>query len=111
MSIGVRLKQLRMRKKQSLQQVADSVSSSKAHIWELETGKSINPSLLLLTRLAEHFGVGVAYLAGEDVDADKGRIGNLFRQAQEELDETDRAILEDMVQSLIRRRRKQGDAA
>jgi len=110
MSIGVRLKQLRIRKRHSLQQVADAVSS-KAYIWELETGKSTNPSLMLLTRLAEHFGVGVAYLAGEDVDADEGRIGNLFRQAQEELDETDRAILEDMVQSLIRRRRKQGDAA
>jgi len=41
----------------------------------------------------------------------EGASVTFIRQAQEELDETDRAILEDMVQSLIRRRRKQGDAA
>lgn len=110
MSIGVRLKQLRMKKGQSLQQVADAVASSKAHIWELEIGKSSNPSITLLIRLAEHFGVSIAFLVGEDISADAGRIGRMFRLVQEELDEEDQAVIKDMVQSLIRRRRVRGDA-
>lgn len=68
---GERLKQLRVRDKQSLQQVADAIGASKAHIWELETGKkSQNPSVDLLVRLAKHFNVGVSYLVGEDPNAD-----------------------------------------
>lgn len=70
MALGVKLKELRMRKGQSLQQVADAVGSSKAHIWELETGKSKNPSVESLTKLAEHFSVSVAFLIGEDPNSD-----------------------------------------
>lgn len=66
MALGAKLKELRMRKGQSLQQVADAVGSSKAHIWELETGKSKNPSIESLTKLAKHFNVSVAFLIGED---------------------------------------------
>lgn len=66
MALAVKLKELRMRKGESLQQVADAVGSSKAHIWELETGKSKNPSVESLTKLAEYFNVSVAFLIGED---------------------------------------------
>lgn len=70
MALAVKLKDLRMRKGQSLQQVADVVGLSKAHIWELETGKSSNPSVESLTKLAEHFNVSVAFLIGEDPESD-----------------------------------------
>lgn len=110
MSIGSRLKQLRMRKGQSLQQVADAVGSSKAHIWELETGRSANPSVALLTRLADHFGVSTAYLVGEDVGADEGRIGSMFRRVSEELNSDDQALIQDMVKNLIERQRRREDA-
>jgi hypothetical protein len=59
----------------------------------------------LVTKLADHFGVTVAYLAGEDVespDADPD-LQRMFRQAQK-LDPADRAILNDMMLSLLRRR-------
>lgn len=65
MSIGARLKELRVQHKQSLQDVADAVGSSKAHIWEIERGGSKNPSMDLLTRLATHFRVSVSNLVGE----------------------------------------------
>ena len=55
MGLGGRLKELRVRKGESLQQVADAVSASKPHIWELEAEKSKNPSLDLLTKLAQSF--------------------------------------------------------
>lgn len=110
MSIGARLKQLRMRKGQSLQRVADEVGSSKAHIWELETGKSANPSIALLRRLAEHLGVSTAYLVGEEVGADEGRIGTMFRQVKDELDADDHDLIEALVENLVQRKRKRGDA-
>jgi transcriptional regulator with XRE-family HTH domain len=67
MTIGSKIKVLRSKKGQSLQQVADAVGVSKAHIWDLERGTSANPGLELLKKLANHFHVTVAYLA-DDVE-------------------------------------------
>ena len=36
MSLGARLRELRIKKNRSLQNVADAVKASKAHIWEIE---------------------------------------------------------------------------
>ena|ERR1700710_988798 len=65
MPVGDRIKELRLRKKQSLQQVADAIGASKAHIWELESNRSKNPSLDLLQKLASYFGTTVSYLIEE----------------------------------------------
>ncbi|MFZ0943560.1 MAG: helix-turn-helix transcriptional regulator [Syntrophobacteraceae bacterium] len=69
MALGARLKELRMEKRESLQQVADAIGSSKAHIWELEMGKNKNPSVDSLNKLAKHYDVTVAFLIGEDPNA------------------------------------------
>lgn len=106
MGFGQRIAELRMNRRESLQQVADAVGVSKAHIWELEKGRTENPSMALVTRLADHFGVSVSYLVSEDIaapDADV-ELARMFRQAQD-LDERERRILDDMMQSLIRCRR------
>jgi len=66
MSLASKLKELRLKKKRSLQQVADAVGASKAHIWDMETGKSKNPSIDLLTKLAKCFDVSIAELIGEN---------------------------------------------
>lgn len=65
MAIGDRLKELRLKKGHSLQQVADAIGASKAHIWELEASRSTNPSLEMLQKLASHFDTTVAYLIDE----------------------------------------------
>lgn len=89
-----RLKELRLKKKESLQDVADAVKASKAHVWELETGKSKNPSVELLTKIAEHFGVPVAQLIGEDPDAtqEDQELVAMFRDLKD-LTPRDREIL------------------
>lgn len=66
MALGARLKELRLKKGRSLQQVADAVGVSKAHIWDMETGKSANPSMELLTNLSTYFETSVSALVGED---------------------------------------------
>ena len=105
MSLGHRIAALRRGKGQSLQQVADAVGVSKAHIWELEKGRADNPSMALVTRLADHFGVSVAFLVSEETespDADTD-LQRMFRRARE-LEPHERAILDDMMQSLLKRR-------
>src|SRR3954454_264305 len=106
MSLDLRLCQLRRKKGQSLQDVADAVEVSKAHIWELEKGRTDNPSMALVTRFADHFGVSIRYLVGEDVHADDAdeELARMFRQASK-LAPEDRAILDDMMQSMLKRRR------
>lgn len=77
---------------------------SKAHIWELEKGRTVNPTLALITGLADYFAVTVSYLVGEDpdaIDADPD-LARMFRQASG-LSESDRAILDDMMNSLLKR--------
>lgn len=65
MPFGDRLKELRLRKGQSLQQVAYAIEASKAHVWELESNRSKNPSLDLIRKLADHFDTSVSYLIEE----------------------------------------------
>jgi transcriptional regulator with XRE-family HTH domain len=66
MVLAAKLKELRVRTRKSLQEVADEVEASKAHIWDLETGRASNPSIELLTRLSRCFNVSVAELIGEN---------------------------------------------
>jgi transcriptional regulator with XRE-family HTH domain len=120
MSLGATLRKLRLRKGQSLQQVADAVDASKAHIWELETGKSRNPSIDLLTRLADHYKVSLASIVGEDPQAlDRilqgdpeasrdDQLMRMFRQLQS-LPEHDRAMIDHMIRGMIERRRATHD--
>jgi transcriptional regulator with XRE-family HTH domain len=69
MSLATKLKELRMRNRQSLQQVADGVGTSKTHVWDMEQGNSANPSRELLQKIASHFRVSVSELVGEDPNA------------------------------------------
>src|SRR5215210_989954 len=105
MGVGRRITELRLKRSESLQQVADAVGVSKAHIWELEKGRTDNPSMALVTRLADHFGVSIRYLVGEDVAADDAdeELARMFRQASK-LAPEDRAILDDIMQSMLKRR-------
>ena len=105
MSLGRRLAQLRRKSGESLQTVADAVGVSKAHIWELEKARTQNPSMDLVTRLADHYEVTVACLVGEDIEASDAErdLQRMFRQAKK-LDDRERAILNAMMQSLLENR-------
>ena len=49
--LGEMIKTLRHTRDLSLQDVADAAEISKAHVWELERGKSINPTIETLCKL------------------------------------------------------------
>lgn len=104
-TLASRLKELRLKKGQSLQELADAVKASKAHIWELETGKSRNPSVELITKLANHFRVTVAYLIGEDPtsSAEDPELVAMFRDLKE-VTEGDRVLLRSLMETMKKRK-------
>lgn len=103
MDLGERLNSLRRKSGQSLQQVADAVGISKAHIWELEKGRSNNPSFELMQKLALHFGVSAGVLTGEadEPAIEDLQIGRIHRDLKS-LSGRDRGIIEEMVRSMAK---------
>jgi transcriptional regulator with XRE-family HTH domain len=102
--LAPKLKELRLRKGDSLQGLADAVGASKAHIWELETGKSRNPSMDLVKRLADYFKVSVASLMGEDPAApgEDADLVAMFRDLKQ-VSEKDRELLKVMLEKMKQR--------
>jgi transcriptional regulator with XRE-family HTH domain len=100
MGIGTRLKQLRARSNQSLQDVAGAVGASKAHIWEIERGGSKNPSMDLLTKLSEHFGISVSTLVGEEPPSDEHEGLIVLYRDLKDLSESDRDYIKQLAKRL-----------
>lgn len=107
MSLAARLKERRIKKGMSLQAVADAVGASRAHIWDLETGRAKNPTMELLTGLAKAFKVSVADLIGENPageNEDDGIVA-MYRELQD-LTPRDREVIQGMIDHLKSRDEK-----
>ena len=99
MPLSTKLKELRSRSRESLQQVGDAVGVSKAHIWELERGTSNNPGLELLKKLAEHFKVSIAFLSDDETEENPAA-QQFFREFGGELSTRDWETLRTVAASL-----------
>ncbi|RWM50342.1 MAG: helix-turn-helix transcriptional regulator [Mesorhizobium sp.] len=101
MALADRIKAFRMRKKLSLQELADSAGVSKAHIWDLETGRSKNPSMDLLIKLANKLEVAVVDLVGENPDAEGegSRVLGMYRELKN-LSDRDLDVINSMIERL-----------
>jgi len=107
MSLGARLKELRLKKGESLQSVADSIGVSKPHVWELERGSSKNPSLDLVTKLANYYSVSVDFLIGVEDSEDMGSPAfKAFARelASKGLTESDLGVLKAAADALSRKK-------
>lgn len=107
MKFATRLHDLRVANRLSLQQVADKVGISKAHVWNLEKGQADNPSMELVVKLADLFRVRVADLVGENPDAadEDPEMVAMFRDLKG-LGEDDREIIKGLMEQLKNRRSK-----
>lgn len=104
MALAARLKELRVRSKKSLQDVATEVGASKQHIWDLETGRATNPGLDLLTKLSRSLNVSVADLIGENPEGadEPSELVALYRDLKK-LSPDDQQLIQNMTQSFIKR--------
>lgn len=64
--LGTRIKLLRELRDMSLQAVADAAGLTKSHVWEMEQGKSVNPTVNAVWGLSEALSVSPAMLLGLD---------------------------------------------
>jgi transcriptional regulator with XRE-family HTH domain len=94
----------RERSKKSLQDVADGVGASKAHIWEIETGRSKNPSIDLLSKISSFLGVSVAELMGENPrgEDEPEEIVAMYRDLKN-LTDDDRKAIQNMIDHFRKR--------
>ena len=109
MSFSINLKTNRLRKGYSLQKLADAIGASKAHIWDLETGRATNPSLEVLQKLSSVLDVPIASLVGENPDEESLPADSvvLFRDLQK-LDPEDRETIKLMMARLKKRTESEG---
>ena len=109
MSFAAKLHDLRIARRLSLQNVADKVGISKAHVFNLEKGITANPSMELVVKLAELFRIRVADLVGEDPDAEDqpAEMVAMFRDLKN-LDDGDRDTIR-MLMETMKKRREQKD--
>jgi transcriptional regulator with XRE-family HTH domain len=109
MSFASKLHDLRVARRLSLQDVANEVGISKAHVFNLEKGITANPSMDLVVKLAELFRVRVADLVGDNPDAEDqpAEVVAMFRDLKS-LDEQDRETIKLMMETLKKRRDQAG---
>lgn len=109
MSFAAKLHNLRISQRLSLQNVADKVGISKAHVFNLEKGITANPSMDLVIKLAELFRVRVADLVGDDPEADDqpAEVVAMFRDLKS-LNDGDRDTIR-MLMETMKKRREQKD--
>lgn len=65
-ALGTRIKLLRELRDMTLQQVADASGLTKSHVWEIEQGKSTNPTVNAIWGLSAGLCVSPAMLLGLD---------------------------------------------
>ncbi len=109
MSLARKLHDLRIAKRLSLQDVATEVGVSKAHVWNLETGRTGNPSMELVVKIAALFRVRVADLVGDNPDAaeEPAEMVAMFRDLKQ-LEEPDREMIRMLMEQMKKRKDQQG---
>lgn len=108
MTLAGKLRTLRTAQRLSLQEVANAVGISKAHVFNLEKGITRNPSMDLVKDLAALYRVRVSDLVGENPDAEDqpADVIAMFRDLKS-LDEDDRETIRMMMETLKKKRERQ----
>src|ERR1700722_1527698 len=104
MALAARMKELRIKTRKSLQEVADEVGASKAHIWDLETERAKNPSIELLTKQTKCCNASVADLIGENPhgEDEQPQLVAMYRELKD-LSEDDRKAIQSMMDHFRKR--------
>lgn len=108
MTLATKLVGLRRNRGESLQKAADAIGISKAHLWELERGRTANPSMGLVQSLADHYRSSIAFLIYDgpaEMDAKDEALTVIWRDLKALSDE-DRATAGVIIKALRDRSRE-----
>ncbi len=108
MAFASQLKTFRMKKGLSLQVLADAVGISKAHLWDMESGRSANPSMDLLKKLSEQLNVSISVLVGEEPSADTPETYKAMFRSLQDLKPEDLSLVDAVLKNL-KQRKPDGD--
>lgn len=97
---GERIKELRVARGLTLEQLAQATDSSKSYIWELENKNPPRPSAEKLSAIAEALGVTVDYLFGRDDQTLAEAEDKAFYRAYSSMPESTRRQIREMAKIL-----------
>ena len=99
-----KLRQLRVERKLTLEQLAEQVGSVKGYIWQLENKANAKPSAALLLKLADALGVAPDFLLDDSISeqSESQLDGALFRKIQR-LSETDKKQIDRIIETFPRK--------
>lgn len=87
MTVGDKIKYLRIKKNLSQEEVAKAISTTKQSIYKYETGIVTNIPIDKISILADLFGVSPAYLMGwEDVEKTNDAIADIVVRLRKDVD-------------------------
>lgn len=96
--LGKKIHQLRKEKGWTLEKLAELADSSKSYIWELENKDPPRPSAEKVGKIASVLGVTVDYLLDKSKKSpNEDVIDTAFFRDYQELDESDKGKIRDMV--------------
>lgn len=89
-ALGTKIKELRDKKKYTLEKLADLTGSSKSYIWELENKAPPRPSAEKISKIAFHLGVTIEYLLDEEsnITMEDATDARFYRKYQQMDDKT-----------------------
>lgn len=107
MALADKIKELRLRKAISLQDLATATGASKAHIWDLEQGRAKNPTIELLTKISQTLDTSIAELVGEQpsAESDNPQVMAMFRDLKS-LQPDDLVAIRTMMEHLNKRKQE-----
>lgn len=77
MVVGEKIRQIRRKRKLSLEELARRAQISKSYLWQMEKGRSKRPSAEILYRLATALGTTIADLLGLEIRFSAEGVGQL----------------------------------
>jgi transcriptional regulator with XRE-family HTH domain len=99
-TFGERIKELRVARGLTLEQLAQATDSSKSYIWELENKNPPRPSAEKLSAIASALEVTVDYLMGRDEQTLAEAEDKAFYRAYSNMPEETRRKLREMAKIL-----------
>src|SRR5436190_16494101 len=99
-NFGDRIKELRVARGLTLEQLAQATESSKSYVWELENKNPPRPSAEKLSAIATALDVTVDYLLGADNQTLAGAEDKAFYRAYSSMPEETRRQLREMAKIL-----------